>query len=98
MNVTADADPDPTTQMAWPTARHSKRASESAEVVEEEFEGETRGERSSSSRKTDNVKAEGKKRMSMMDLFNLSVSMGGAQIAWTVELGYVAVRFVDVRH
>ncbi|KZV64590.1 MFS general substrate transporter [Peniophora sp. CONT] len=84
----AEADPDPTTQMAWPNARHSvKRASESA-APDVEYEGdEVRGERSSSLKRTD-VGLGGKKRMSMMDLFNLSVSMGGAQIAWTVELGY----------
>ncbi|KAI0322524.1 MFS general substrate transporter [Amylostereum chailletii] len=30
----------------------------------------------------------GKRRLTLLDLFNLSVSMGGAQVAWTVELGY----------
>lgn len=29
-----------------------------------------------------------KRRMSTMDLFNISISMAGAQIAWSVELGY----------
>ena len=87
--VNADADPDPTTQMAWPNARHNtKGASESAAPDLAEYDGGEGdgGERSSSSRRTDG--AGGKKRMSMMDLFNLSISMGGAQIAWTVELGY----------
>ena len=89
--VNADADPDPTTQMAWPNARHNtKGASESAAPDLAEYDGGEGdgGERSSSSRRTDG--AGGKKRMSMMDLFNLSISMGGAQIAWTVELGYAS--------
>lgn len=30
----------------------------------------------------------GKRRLSTLDLFNLSISMAGAQVAWTVELGY----------
>ena len=92
--VNADADPDPTTQMAWPNARHgNKRASESAgpEVVGFDGEEEGSGERSSSSKRTDGA---GKKRMSRMDLFNLSVSMGGAQIAWTVELGCVVCTLI----
>jgi solute carrier family 45 protein 1/2/4 len=29
-----------------------------------------------------------RRRLSTFDLFNLSISMAGAQIAWTVELGY----------
>ncbi|VDB98727.1 unnamed protein product [Peniophora sp. CBMAI 1063] len=85
--VNADsADPDPTTQMAWPNARHgAKRVSESVGDGEG-FDGEeAMGERSASSKRTDR---EGRGRMSWVDLFNLSVSMGGAQIAWTVELGY----------
>lgn len=28
-----------------------------------------------------------KGRMSTLDLFNLSIAMGGSQVAWTVELG-----------
>lgn len=28
-----------------------------------------------------------KSRMSTLDLFNLSIAMGGSQVAWTVELG-----------
>jgi hypothetical protein len=31
----------------------------------------------------------GKPRMSTLDMFALSVSMGGAQIIWTMELGCV---------
>jgi solute carrier family 45 protein 1/2/4 len=31
-----------------------------------------------------------KRRLSTKDLIFLSISMAGAQIAWTVELGYVA--------
>jgi solute carrier family 45, member 1/2/4 len=32
-----------------------------------------------------------RRRMTTWDLVNLSISMAGAQIAWTVELGYVLV-------
>ena len=33
------------------------------------------------------------KRMSTWDLIKLSISMAGAQIAWTVELGFVSPHF-----
>lgn len=40
-----------------------------------------------------------RRRMSTLDLVNLSISMAGAQIAWTVELGYVAaIIFYRFRH
>ena len=38
--------------------------------------------------KTQAEEAAGEKsRMSTLDLFNISIAMGGSQVAWTVELG-----------
>lgn len=34
-------------------------------------------------------KNSGEKRMTLKDFINISISMAGAQIAWTLELGYV---------
>ena len=43
-----------------------------------------------SRREADNAgKDIGTRRLTSLQLFNLSVSMAGAQVAWTVELGYV---------
>ncbi|KAI0068767.1 MFS general substrate transporter [Artomyces pyxidatus] len=87
----ADADPDPTTQIPWPGSRNkrsdpdlnrSRRAPAGGEDVDHPNQDDG-GSRRSQSRDRN-----GKKRLSTLDLFNLSISMAGAQIAWTVELGY----------
>jgi hypothetical protein len=87
-----DADPDPTTQVAWPGSR-GKRSTRSANassttLPETDDPNNTQAtDRSRSSQGRGHAEKAGKKRMTALDLFNLSVSMGGAQIAWTVELG-----------
>jgi solute carrier family 45 protein 1/2/4 len=76
-------DPDPTTQIPWPGAR--KRSDREADAQET-----TNGASRYNSRRPSVVsRAEinGKRRLSTLDLFNISISMAGAQIAWTVELG-----------
>ncbi|KAJ4481670.1 hypothetical protein C8J55DRAFT_454555 [Lentinula edodes] len=79
---TADADQeDPTTQITWPNSR--RRESDSSNVLHDEpqipYEQDTT--------MTGKPKVL-KKRLSTWDLITLSISMLGAQIVWTVELGY----------
>jgi len=78
-------DPDPTTQIPWPGAR--KRSDR--EVDAPQSTPANGASRYSSRRPSVVSRAEmnAKRRLSTLDLFNLSISMAGAQIAWTVELG-----------
>ena len=78
-SVSPDADPDPTTQIAWPAAR-PKRSQ--PPVPAEDRVDENVNSQSSS---PDN--APGKRHLSTWNLITLSMAMGGAQVAWTVELG-----------
>ena len=90
----ADADPDPTTQIPWPARpTHRRRASTinhpgsiagSSTAIDDALG--TAGKRVASPGKGDGAV---KRRMSTWDLVKLSISMAGAQIAWTVELGCV---------
>lgn len=76
-------DPDPTTQIPWPGAR--KRSDPELNAP-----GTTTPPVDASRRGSEVSRAEmnGKRRrLSTSDLFNLSISMAGAQIAWTIELG-----------
>lgn len=82
----SDSDPDPTSQIPWPAARPRQAVSSEAstEVTVDEL-----GIRTplSDNKKADSVN--GKRWLTTWDLITLSVSMAGAQVAWTVELGYV---------
>ncbi|THH12545.1 hypothetical protein EW146_g7599 [Bondarzewia mesenterica] len=90
----ADADPDPTTQIPWPGARKGsegvvEQGSSSAsstsleDNTDDQLVSDETGPRTKSGEDD-----RGKRRLSTLDLFNLSISMAGAQIAWSVELGY----------
>ena len=88
----ADADPDPTTQMTWPSSR---RSGSSSHIFKSNYPGGhvespqvERGPLNAGNAKA-LANAGRKKRLSTKDLIFLSISMAGAQIAWTVELGYV---------
>ncbi|EIN10403.1 MFS general substrate transporter [Punctularia strigosozonata HHB-11173 SS5] len=97
----ANADEDPTTQIPWPS-RSRRQANGDAEDGDERsrllkpavhFSDRTRGGQGSRSpsRSADgrnSAAASGKKRLTTWNLVALSVSMLGAQIAWSVELGY----------
>lgn len=87
-----DVDPDPTTQIPWP-ARGPKRLRASSLEPSASVAGSSTVNDAAydvTNGKGSNVhKDEGKSRMSTMDLIKLSISMAGAQVAWTVELGYV---------
>lgn len=93
--TSADADPDPTTQIAWPSRNGKQRGH-----VPEEGAAAEDGQSSTSSANGKRTRTpererdgDGDRRMSTLDLMKLSVSMGGSQVAWTVELGYAhAVR------
>lgn len=82
-----DADPDPTTQVTWPASRRLHRDVASHIPAVESPQVERSRPAFDNGKPTDGVHP-GKKRLSTRDLINLSISMGGAQIAWTVELGY----------
>lgn len=78
----SDSDPDPTSQIPWPASRPRQAASSEAstEVTADELP--------SDNKKADSLN--GKRMLTTWDLVTLSISMAGAQVAWTVELGYVA--------
>jgi len=86
----ADADPDPTTQMPWPGRRNASGSHilKAGGGVRPPARGPL---------KLDPIKTlvnpVRKRRLTTKDLIFLSISMAGAQIAWTVELGYVCHGF-----
>ncbi|KAG6336692.1 hypothetical protein ID866_2399 [Astraeus odoratus] len=88
----ADADPDPTSQIPWPAARHRQRTTSSAPLGHDSHpsnEGDVSYQSTGHNGKGSNqVPEPARVRFSTWDLFTLSVSMGGSQVAWTVELGY----------
>ncbi|KAJ7682661.1 hypothetical protein DFH06DRAFT_972053 [Mycena polygramma] len=73
---------DPTTQVPWPTRT---KASSSAEREPQEVP-DTENDVEEVAKK---VQTPAKRRLTTWDLITLSISMAGAQIAWTVELGRV---------
>lgn len=75
----ADGDPDPTTQIPWP-ARGQVDQPPSVASGSTGPDGESNVDSKTS-------KTPPGKRLSHWDLITLSISMAGAQIAWTVELG-----------
>ncbi|KIL00599.1 hypothetical protein PAXRUDRAFT_8078 [Paxillus rubicundulus Ve08.2h10] len=87
-----DSDPDPTSQIAWPAARHRQRTTSDRQL---EQDSEPGSETAVSYQSTEGT---GKRsmvvsehvgyRLTTWNLITLSISMAGAQIAWTVELGY----------
>lgn len=89
MSYNADADPDPTTQIAWP-ARHKQRTAstshhETQSPGQQSYQAlEGNGKQNNSSVHSNES---GRTRLSTWNLMTLSISMAGAQIAWTVELG-----------
>lgn len=94
-----DADPDPTTQMAWPSSRRNAPGSH---ILKSNYHGggveSPQGERGPLrlNTTTANIKTlvnPNAKRLTTKDLIFLTISMAGAQIAWTVELGYVFMAF-----
>lgn len=75
----ADSDPDPTTQIPWPAKR--------GQVPTQPFESSVVVDSASSVGERDGNPKTSKRQLTNWDLITLSISMAGAQIAWTVELG-----------
>ncbi|KAL4076097.1 major facilitator superfamily domain-containing protein [Scleroderma yunnanense] len=86
---TPDADPDPTSQIAWPAARNRQRTLSSTVNSQPSSEPALshRGIRENGKSPQD-IPESKRARFSTWDLFTLSISMAGAQVTWTVELGY----------
>ncbi|KAJ3489701.1 hypothetical protein NLI96_g1934 [Meripilus lineatus] len=80
-----DIEPDPTTQIAWP-ASNGKRNRVNEPNADESSTAESSTAYGATQRDNDVDPAQ--RRMTTWDLVKLSVSMAGAQVAWTVELGY----------
>ena len=80
--IADSSDPDPTSQMPWPAARGRSQQDPNAPANDG-----TPGATSSNGRHKRARTPPGKRNMTTWDLITLSVSMAGAQIAWTVELG-----------
>ena len=89
--VAVDADPDPTTQMAWPSARPKRvrrtHVQDLAHPESEERDDRMAGDPHSLRANGKAMAEPGKRRLSTWNLITLSISMAGAQVAWTVELG-----------
>lgn len=79
-----DIEPDPTTQIAWP-ASNGKRNRVNEPNADESSTAESSTAYGATQRDNDVDPAQ--RRMTTWDLVKLSVSMAGAQVAWTVELG-----------
>ncbi|EIW82085.1 MFS general substrate transporter [Coniophora puteana RWD-64-598 SS2] len=73
--VNANADPDPTTQIAWPARQRRSSRSPSRQALLGDHDAHDRASYCAD-------------RLTTWNLITLSISMAGAQIAWTVELGY----------
>lgn len=95
-------DPDPTTQMAWPTSHKDDEPLSPQgyrpplpELLPNNLRAPA-GAGSGSGRdpKLDENPPDeiGRKRLTPWNLFCLSISMAGAQVVWTVELGCVVRR------
>ncbi|KAJ6539477.1 hypothetical protein B0H19DRAFT_361430 [Mycena capillaripes] len=71
---------DPTTQVPWPTRpKPATSAGREAEAPDTENDVEEAAKK---------IVTPTKRRLTTWNLITLSISMAGAQIAWTVELGY----------
>ncbi|KAG6880380.1 hypothetical protein C0992_007791 [Termitomyces sp. T32_za158] len=81
----ADSDPDPTTQIPWPTGspRQASDLDDAVKPATPSDDGVVRSAPETAPKKLDF----GRRRLTTWNLITLSISMAGAQIAWTVELG-----------
>lgn len=88
-----DADPDPTTQIPWPS-RNGKHVRVQSPKDRTPVGANGNGTTQPVPRKPVGKHIDPcRPRMSNMDLVKLSISMAGAQVAWTVELGYDVAHF-----
>lgn len=93
-----DADPDPTTQIPWPARMPNRRRASTINHPGSIAGSSALNDEAADTNKASSTPKEGevlKRRMSTMDLVKLSISMAGAQVAWTVELGYVGISVIS---
>ncbi|KIY74095.1 MFS general substrate transporter [Cylindrobasidium torrendii FP15055 ss-10] len=76
---------DPTTQIAWPSHRADDDAAGPGNGQQQDHTAPTPADAPKHAR---TAGQKGKKKLSTWNLMTLSIAMLGAQIAWTVELGY----------
>ncbi|KAI0003105.1 MFS general substrate transporter [Russula compacta] len=90
LSPASGVDPDPTTQIPWPGARkRSDPVRDAPKPATPPLTTSSLDNPSRCSSVVSRAEMNGKRsHLSTLDLFNLSISMAGAQIAWTVELGY----------
>ncbi|KAI0638097.1 MFS general substrate transporter [Trametes polyzona] len=97
----AEPDTDNESQVAWPIrpSERGRRASQKSQRADVDQNGrgpsDGRGNGAGNGKASD-AGPSGKKRMSTLDLFNLSIAMAGSQVAWTVELGYGTPFLLDL--
>jgi len=85
--VTTNADPDPTTQIPWPSRSGKRpRPNVSEGQANQDPANGQRLEHANGKNATDDDPST--RRMSTLDLIKLSIAMAGSQVAWTIELGY----------
>ena len=77
----ADSDPDPTTQLPWPSAR----VRQTPNPMPSSNDGAQRNVAENFPRTP--VVEHTKRLLTTWDLITLSIAMAGSQVAWTVELG-----------
>ncbi|KAF8341364.1 major facilitator superfamily domain-containing protein [Cantharellus anzutake] len=101
---------DPTSQIPWPSGRRSDSQPGSPEVEEfraplhipgtptpSELSEDEDGPSAALAKRRGSVNERAlKKHMTTMDLFALSISMAGAQIIWTMELGWGTPFLLDM--
>lgn len=82
-----DPDPDPTSQIAWPAARHRQRTISDLQLEQSTQTAPSNRSTDDSGRRATVPPEHARHLLSTWNLVTLSISMAGAQIAWTVELG-----------
>ena len=80
--ATDNSDPDPTIQIPWPSRGRTPALVQPGSTRNNAIPQNGPPKRAST--------PQGKKFFSAWDLITLSISMAGAQITWTVELGSVS--------
>ncbi|OSD04159.1 MFS general substrate transporter [Trametes coccinea BRFM310] len=97
---TVEPDSDSASQRAWPIrpSERGRRPSQKSqrEQLEQDGRGGSATRGNGSGKAGDANEGTAKNRMSTLDLINLSISMGGSQVAWTVELGYGTPFLLDL--
>jgi hypothetical protein len=84
------ADPDPTTQIAWPGSKKTQGADDSAVAANSHRAAAAQSSQRPAAAEAPKRPEGGKAMLTTRDFIFLSISMLGAQITWSVELGSVS--------